>query len=121
MEVCRNAFIPILFFFIFTLGIVKVAADDISLKEHAKFANFLINNLYENYPNYLTNIIREYKEKSDISLRNESYKGYILEMKRNQGYEVLLADGYRRKFKNEIFESGKRPLTVLYKCDKGIS
>ena len=58
--------------------------------------------------------MREYRRASSPTVPNTTYKGYVLEMKRKNGYIVLLADAYRQKLKSYIFESGKRPLAVLY-------
>ena len=88
-------------------------------KEKYEFADFLIEYLYSNYPNFLPKLLRQYRRASSSTVRNETYKGYVLEMRRKNGYDVLLADAYKQKLKSHIFESGKRPLTVLYQCSNG--
>ena len=88
-------------------------------KEKYEFADFLIKYLYSNYPNFLPKLMREYRRASSPTVPNTTYKGYVLEMKRKNGYIVLLADAYKLKLKSYIFESGKRPLTVLYQCSNG--
>lgn len=101
-------------------SIMKEKVADISDFDRNLYQWDLIQRIYKDYPNFVIKLL-EYPEyqQGKIRAKNETYQGYLLEMTRDYGYELLLANAYTQKYEDHVFESGKASHTVLYKCEKG--
>jgi len=106
-------------FVVFLASLISLINAE-SIQERNIYAWQLIQEIYTNYPDYIPKLLEYHNDVKKFNLHNETYKGYLRQMRRKGKYEILLADAYAYGFKNKVFESGKRPNTVLYQCDKAI-